>query len=100
MSHHRGGRLDVPLTKLVSGEGTVQDPDRLLQILVEHFRKLAESRLGDSSDGGDRREKMKMLELRSHMNEEYLLDVPFTAEEVIYGCVHAEKEGSTWSRCP
>ena len=58
----------------------MQDPDRLLQIWVEHFGKLAESRLGDSSDGVDRREKMKMLELQSHVNEECLLDVFFTAE--------------------
>ena len=75
-------RRKARCSKLASGGETVQDPDRLLQIWVECFGRLAELRLGESSDGVDRRENMKMLELQSHMNEEYLLDVPFTAQEV------------------
>ena len=60
----------------------MQDPEYLLKIWAEHFGKLAESRLGDISDGAEQREKMSELELQSHKNEEYLLDVPFTTEEV------------------
>ena len=69
-------------SKLVIGGETVQDPDCLLKIWAEHFGKLAESRLSDISDGVEQREKMSELEFQSHKNEEYLLDVPFTAEEV------------------
>ena len=75
-------RRKARCSKLVVGREMVQDPDSLLQIWAEHFEKLAESRLGDTFDGANRREKVRMLESQSLMNEEYLLDVPFTAEEV------------------
>ena len=35
---------------------------------------------------------MKMLELQSHMNEKYLLDIPFTAEEVSKAVFKLEKK--------
>ena len=41
-----------------------------------------QSRLGEVPNGVERREKVEMLESQSHMNEENLLDVLFTAEEV------------------
>ena len=75
-------RKNARCSKLVVDGETIQDPERLLQIRVGHFGKLAESRLGEVPDGVEQSEKMEMLESQSHMNEEYLFDVAFTAEEV------------------
>ena len=49
---------------------------------VSHFQKLEESRLDYTDRGKDLQEKIKVLENQSHQNEEFLLDVPFKADEV------------------
>jgi len=71
-------------SKLIVGEEVVQEPERLLEAWANHFRALAESRLNGSSDAqGMWLEKIRQFEASSHRNEEYLLDVPFTTEEVL-----------------
>ena len=47
-----------------------------MNVWVSHFQKLAE----DKTDKGN--DQIKMLENQSHQNEELLVDVPFTADEV------------------
>ena len=69
-------------SKLVMENVTVQDPEVLLKVWVEHFQKLGESRLGATTDACQRKRKVESLEAQSHSNEEFLLDVPFTAEGV------------------
>ena len=69
-------------TKLVVGGVTIQDPETLLAVWVEHFQKQGELRLGDTPEMFSWIDKMQLLEIQSHKNEEFLLDVPFTAEEV------------------
>ena len=61
---------------------TVQDPEVLLKVWAEHFHKLGESRLGATPDACQGERKTESLESQSHSNEEFLLDVPFAAEEV------------------
>ena len=69
-------------SKLVVGEEIVQDPEMLLKVWAEHFKMLGESKLGDASNSSERMSKVDSLEMQSHNNEEFLLDVPFSAEEV------------------
>ena len=61
---------------------TVQDPEVLLKVWAEHFQKLGESMLGATTDACQWKRKVESLESQSHLNEEFLLDVPFTAKEV------------------
>ena len=61
---------------------TVRDPEVLLKVWAEHFQTLGESRLGATTDACQWKRKVESLESQSHSNEEFLLDVPFTAEEV------------------
>ena len=68
----------------VDGE-VVRHPEMLLNVWVSHFWLLAKSRLEDK--GKDLQEKIKGLE---NQNEEFLLDVPFTAE-VSRGVARLEK---------
>ena len=49
---------------------------------VNHFQKLEESRLDETDRGKDLQEKIKLLENQSLQNEEFLLDISFTADEV------------------
>ena len=51
-----------------------------MKIWVDHFQRLPESRLGDTAKGLEQQEKIKVFESQLHENEEFLLDVPFTAE--------------------
>ena len=70
----------------------VRDPETLLNVWVSHFQKLAaESRLDESDRGKDLQEKMKGLENQSYQNEEFLLDVPFTADEVTRALARLKK---------
>ena len=48
---------------------------------VNHFQKLEESRLDETDRGKDLQEKIKVLENQSLQNEEFLLDMPFTADD-------------------
>ena len=65
----------------VVGE-VVQDPEVLLQMWVEHFQKLMKSRVESVPDLSELKQKVEAIETLSHENEEFLMDVPFTAEEV------------------
>ena len=68
---------------MIVDEEVVQDPERLLKVWANHFRVLAESSLSDGHGNSDEWvEKIKRLEALSYENEEYLLDVPFTSDEV------------------
>ena len=69
-------------SKLVVGDETVQDPEMLLREWAEYFKTLGESRLGDAPDSTERESKVVSLEQQSHSNEDFLLDDPFSAEEV------------------
>ena len=69
-------------SRLVVEDVTVQDPEVLLKVWAEHFQKLGESKLGATTDACQWKRKVESLESQSHSNEEFLLDVPFTAEEV------------------
>ena len=69
-------------SKLVVGEETVQDPEALLKVWTDHFKALGESKLEDAPDSSERKSNVDALEMQSHGNEEFLLDVPFSAEEV------------------
>ena len=75
-------RKKAQCSKLFVDGEVVQDPETLLKVCVSHFRKLAELRLDETDKGKDLQEKIKVLENQSHQNEEFLLDVPFTADEV------------------
>ena len=88
-AHQNGRRFRTPqrkksrCSKLIVGEEVMQDPERLLKIWANHFRVLAESSLSYGQGNSDEWvEKIKRLEALSYENEEYLLDVPFTSDEV------------------
>ena len=85
-------------SKLVVGDTMVQDPEILLKVWAEHFHKLGETKLGDSLDACERKKRVETMEKQSYMNEEFLLDDPFSAEDVS-GAIRrlkGRKEG-TWS---
>ena len=88
-AHQDGRRFRTPqrkksrCSKLIVGEEVVQDLERLLKVWANHFQVLAESNLSDGEGNSDEWvEKIKRLEALSYENEEYLLDVPFTSDEV------------------
>ena len=60
----------------------VSDKEEMLKIWVQHFESLATSGVSEREELGSLAEKMQELTERSKGNEEYILDVPFTAEEV------------------
>ena len=61
----------------------MEEDEKLLKVWANHFRVLAESSLSDGQGNSDEWvEKIKRLEALSYENEEYLLDVPFTSDEV------------------
>ena len=79
-------------SKLFVGEEIVQNTERLLKVWADHFRVLSESRLGVSHGSYD--EKIRKLEAASYGNEEHLLDVPFTSEEVFIAVSKLKKKKS------
>jgi len=68
--------------KLAVGGEMVQDPEAVLQVWVEHFQKLMKSRVESTHGLCELKQKVEAMETLSHENEELLLDMPFTAEEV------------------
>jgi hypothetical protein len=60
----------------------VDDQAVLVQKWAEHFRSVASSRVDSVRELEDLKLKVDGLLPSSFKNEEYLLDVPFTAEEV------------------
>ena len=68
--------------KLVVGGKVVSDPEVLIGKWVEHFRELVKSRRDGTSGLEELQQKVDGLALESLGNEDMLLDVPFSAEEV------------------
>ena len=60
----------------------VSDKEEMLKIWVQHFESLATSGVSEREELRNLMEKMQELTERSKGNEEYILDVLFTAEEV------------------
>ena len=83
-----GNRFRLPqqkkglCSKLVVEGKLVTNSEELVGVWAQHFKTLAESRR-EENDGLDELEKrvQKLAEI-SKGNEEYILDVPFSAEEV------------------
>ena len=63
--------------KLAVGGEMAQDPEALLQV-----QKLMKSRVESTPGLCELKQKVEGMETLSHENEEFQLDVPFTAEEV------------------
>ena len=78
----RPQRKKVYCSKLFVVGEVVWDTETLLNVWLSHFRKLVKLRLDETEKGKDQQRKIKALENQSHQNEEFLLDVPFTADEV------------------
>ena len=76
----------------------MQDPEILLRVWAEHFQKLGETKLGDSLDACEQKKRVEIMEKQSYLNEEFLLDDPFSAEEVS-GAIYSqiERKEGTWS---
>ena len=60
----------------------VSDKEEMLKIWVQHFESLAISGMSEPEELRNLVEKMQELTERSKGNEEYILDVLFTAEKV------------------
>lgn len=75
-----GERPDV--CKLVVDGEVVSDPEVLLGKWAEHFSRLAQSRSGVLPGLAELQRKMDGLALESLGNDDMLLDVPFSADEV------------------
>ena len=59
-------------------DGKIADqPEALLNLWVQHFGKLAKSKVNDSDALQDLSGKMDILAARSVNNEEFVLDIPF-----------------------
>ena len=68
--------------KLMRDGRIVSDKEEMLKIWAQHFESLATSGVSEREELRSLAEKMQELTERSKGNEEYILDVPFTAEEV------------------
>ena len=91
-----GYRFETPqrsksqCSKLVVDGEVISDPESLLGVWADHFPGLCKSR-GDGLP-----HKMEMLVAESNRNEEMLLDVPFSAEEIsaaLGGCRTGKQQG-------
>ena len=61
---------------------TVNQPEPLLDVWAQHFGKLAKSKVSDSEGIKGLSCEMDKLASRSVSNKEFVLDVPFSVEEV------------------
>ena len=87
-------RRRATCSKLAVGEEVVQDPQRLLEIWAAHFQSLGKSKLQCGSEWNG---KMDSLEMLSYLDEECLLAVPFSTEEVSIVINRLSEKGS-WFR--
>ena len=69
-------------SKLVVNGKVVSDQNELLEVWRQHFSRLSKSRGDEVPELLVQKEKMASLELKSIWNEEGLLDIPFSLEEV------------------
>ena len=76
----RGGKPSC--SKLVVGEEVVEDLDMLLKVWADHFQHLGESKLGQSLDSCEWIKMVDSLAMSSLLDEDCLLDVPFTTEDI------------------
>ena len=63
-------------------DGRIVNDKEMLKIWTQHFESLATSGVSEGEELRNLAEKMQELTEQSKGNEEYILDVPFTAEEV------------------
>ena len=66
-------------------EGHYSDWDELLDVWTQHFSSLSKSRAEEIPEQLVHREKIASLAIQSIRNKEYLLDIPFSVEEVKHG---------------
>ena len=62
--------------------GTTKDPTSLLEAWSNHFESLAKSRILECEELQELQEQVNVRVCQSLENEEYILDVPFSFEEV------------------
>ncbi len=60
----------------------MNEPEALLDVWAQHFGKLTKSKVNESDGLKVPQQKMDTLASESVSNEEYVLDVPFSDEEV------------------
>ena len=97
-NHHRrfrrpGGEKNQLLKLRVNGE-FVSDPERILHIWADHFSSLAKSKCDQFLDLKKLHQQTESLALSSLPNEDHLLDVPFSPEEVETVIKHLKKRKS------
>ena len=79
----RGPNLRKPrCSKLKVSNNLVTDKEDLLRTWADHFTELSKSKINDSEDLQCLNDKVQSLYNASLSNEEYLLDTPFTVEEL------------------
>ena len=83
-------------SKLKVGNDLVTNKEDLLHIWADHFTKLSKSKINDSEGLQRLNDKVQSLFNESLLNEEYLLDTPFTVEELEQAPLEAEEEKSIW----
>lgn len=69
---------------------TSRPVNALMGVWVGHFNSLAKSRANADPGLTSLREELNEMEERLHTNEEYLIDIPFSTEEVA-GAIHSLK---------
>ena len=78
----RRHRCNTECSKLLVDDVLTTDTEVLLAEWVRHFESLAKSKSNEIPDLGTLQKKMDLLEELSKDNKEYLLDTPFTSEEI------------------
>ena len=76
------GRSKNTCSRLNVNDTIVTDPQCLLEAWATHFSNLAQSKANDNPDLVVQKASIESLIPTSMENEEYILDVPFTVEEV------------------
>ena len=69
-------------SKLKVGNDLISNKEDLLHIWADHFTELSKSRINDTDGLQHLKDKVQSLYNASLSNEEYLLDMPFTTEEL------------------
>ena len=64
----------------------MQDHEILLNVWVEHFQKLAKSKLGDTPEMLSWKDRMRLLEVQSQKNED--LGCSLYCRRGVGGCKH------------
>ena len=75
-------RMVSKCAKLSVNGRLVRDPDEMMDVWCQHFRSLGESRASELAELRELTDKIDSLAAKSFENEEFILDVPFTEDEV------------------